>query len=131
MQRFLRTYLVRGKAVVQLNNADLVSSFTGLETGVREHFVRANLSHVEADHVHRALALERRRVIRDKGLRHDLDSLVLKMMRVYEVLGGNNAARRAVLQSASACKQETHSRVAHRSWTTHEFGELVAYFRRI
>lgn len=101
-------YLVRSKAVMQLDDADLVSPCSTVQARLGEHLVRSILRHAVAHDLHRALALEGDRFVGCQCLGYDLDRLVLQAMLADKLLGGDNVARSSVLVAVSPMNGVTY-----------------------
>lgn len=95
-------YLVRSKAIMQLDNADLVSPCSTVQARLGKHSVRSILRHAVAHDLHRTPALERDRFVGRQCLGYDLDRLVLQAMLADKLLGGDNVARSSVLEAVSS-----------------------------
>lgn len=90
--RYPINYLVRGEAVVQLDYANQVSTFTLFETCLCKGLVGGIFGHRVAHELHCTLAFECSWEISRESLGDDFYGLVFKLVRMYKRLGGHNAA---------------------------------------
>jgi len=98
-ERLVREELVRGEAVVELDDLDLV----GADAGLLVDLLRAGLRHVVADHLDHRVLLEGRRIVGRHRLRCDVHGLG-DVVLLREVVGaqhgrGGAACRRAALEA--------------------------------
>ena len=95
--------LICSKTIVELDHANQFPSLPSFESGLTKYLVCAALGHVVADGVHGTPALEGGRIVRRKGLRHDLNCLVFKLMSMYESLRGDNTTGGSILVVHGRC----------------------------
>ena len=105
MSEMSESYLVRREAVVQLDDANLITTLAIPEPSKGEHFICAVLGHRVAHHIHRTTRLEGGRIVGCQSLTNDLYGLVFQAMLAYKALGRHDAASTTVLYS-SLCEGE-------------------------
>ena len=105
MSEMSESYLVRREAVVQLDDANLITALAIPEPSKGEHFICAVLGHRVAHHIHRTARLEGGRIVGCQSLTNDLYGLVFQAMLAYKALGRHDAASTTVLYS-SLCEGE-------------------------
>ena len=105
MSEMSESYLVRREAVVQLDDANLITTLAIPEPSKGEHFICAVLGHRVAHHIHCTTRLEGGRIVGCQSLTNDLYGLVFQAMLAYKALGRHDAASTTVLYS-SLCEGE-------------------------
>ena len=99
------SYLVRREAVVQLDDANLITTLAIPEPSKGKHFICAVLGHGVAHDIHRAARLKGGRIIGRQSLTNDLYGLIFQAMLAHEVLGRYDATSATILYS-SLCQGE-------------------------
>ena len=97
MSEMSESYLVRREAVVQLDDANLITTLAIPETSKGEHFICAVLGHRVAHHIHRTTRLEGGWIVGCQSLTNDLYGLVFQAMPTHETLGRHDAASTTIL----------------------------------
>lgn len=102
MVQYEAANLVRCKAIMQLDDADFITTLTGRKACLGEDFVGAILTDVVSDEGHVTLALHCSFIVRAQCLRHNLDGLVLELVLVHEILRRNNTASCSILNGSQS-----------------------------
>jgi len=123
----VRDQLVRREAVMELNNANLVTALPRCEAGVGKDAVSAGLGHGVADDVHGRLAFKSGGPVGGEVLGDDFDGLVLEAVFVDKVFGGDDAGCGSILivhRGMSLERGECKRRKTYGGRAAHELGEV-------
>lgn len=123
------THLVGGKAIMQLNYANLIPTLTGTKPSICEYFICTSFCHAVTDNFHRATTLESTGAIGCQVRGYNFDSLVLETVFVHEIFRSNDAGSSAVLKRTGeklVCHRcgKLGGQRTNRCRATHKLGEL-------